>query len=210
MAETSKLRRPGPSREKGAGAARWQQLLAGIVVMMIIAGALYVWPLLRSSSGPALGRTLAATENGFAAFILAETLCMPIEGWLGEHVRSRLLVAVGGALVLAGALAGARAEGVGAQTAFSALGGAGAGIVYGGTVARTLRRFTDRKARCLGFTAAACATVVGLALLAYATAVESPAALGLLVVIGGGQAIIILIATLIILEPPPNIPPPGW
>ncbi len=36
--------------------------------MMAIAGLLYAWPLLRSA-GPGLGRSLAATENAFAALL---------------------------------------------------------------------------------------------------------------------------------------------
>jgi OFA family oxalate/formate antiporter-like MFS transporter len=189
---------------------RWLQLVSGIVVMVGIASVLCVWRLLQSPPGADMSKSLAAAENAFAAFIVAETLFVPIEGWLGEHLNPRLLIAVGGALVLLGAIAGARVESVRAQTGWCALGGAGAGIVYGGTVARALKRFTDRKASCLAVTAAACAAVVGLALLAYVTAVGSPGAIGLLVVIGGGQAIVILLATLLILEPPPSTPlPPG-
>ncbi len=189
---------------------RWVQLVAGTVMMMAIASALCVWPLLRSAPGADLGKSLAAAENAFAAFIIAETLFVPLEAWLGDRMSPRLLVLVGGALVVLGALAGVRGEGVRAQAGWYALGGAGAGIVYGGTVARALKRFTDRKALCLGVTAAACAAVVGLALVAYLTAVKSPGAIGVLIVIGGGQAVVILIATLLILEPPPDTPlPPG-
>ena len=189
---------------------RWLQLVSGIAVMVGIASVLSAWRLLQSPPGADLSKSLAAAENAFAAFIVAETLFVPIEAWLGDRLDPRLLVAVGGVLVLLGAIAGARVESVRAQTGWCVLGGAGAGMVYGGTVARALKRFTDCKARCLGVTVAACAAVVGLALLAYLAAVESPAAIGLLVVIGGGQAVVILVATLLILEPPPSSTlPPG-
>jgi MFS transporter, OFA family, oxalate/formate antiporter len=189
---------------------RWVQLVAGTVVMMGIASVLGAWPLLRSPPGADLAKSLAAAENAFAAFIVAETLFVPLEAWLGDRLHPRLLVLAGGALVLIGAAAGARVESVRAQTMWYALGGAGAGIVYGGTVARALKRFTDRKALCVGVTAAACAAVLGLALVAYLTAVRSPDAIGVLVVIGAGQAVVILVATLLILEPPPTTPlPPG-
>ena len=189
---------------------RWVQLVAGTVAMMAIASVLCVWPLLRSPPGTDLGKSLAAAENAFAAFIIAETLFVPLEAWLGDRMRPALLVLVGGALVVLGAVAGARVESVRAQTGWYALGGMGGGIVYGGTVARALKRFTDRKALCMGVTAVACAAVVGLALVAFVTAVESPGALGVLIVIGAGQAVVILVATLLILEPPPTTtPPPG-
>ncbi len=189
---------------------RWVQLVGGTVLMMAIASVLCVWPLLRSSPSADLGKSLAAAENAFAAFIIAETLFVPLEAWLGERMKPRLLLPVGGALVVLGALAGAQAESVRAQTGWYALGGVGAGIVYGGTIARALKRFTDRKALCVGVTAAACAAVLGLALVAYVTAVEAPGALGVLIVICAGQAVVILVATLLILEPPPTTPlPPG-
>lgn len=190
---------------------RWFQLVSGIAVMLVIPSVLCVWPLVRSPPGGDLSKSIAAAENAFAAFIVFETLFVPIEAWIGELVKPRVLVAVGGALVLLGVLAEAGAESGSGQTAWCALGGAGAGIVYGGTVARALKRFTDRKARCLGVTAAACVAVVGLALLAYVTAAGSPGSIWPLIVIGGGQAFVILVATLLILEPPPStwLPPGG-
>jgi OFA family oxalate/formate antiporter-like MFS transporter len=195
---------------RGRDVGRWVQLVSGTAVMMVIASVLYVWPLLRSHPGTELGRSLAAAENAFATFILVETLFVPFEAWLGERKRPRLLLLAGLALVLLGALGGARAEGVRAQVYWYALGGAGAGIVYGGTVARVLRRFTDRKAMCFGVTAAASAAVLALALWAYVKALTSPGALAVLVVIGAGQAAIVLIATLMILEPPPGDVPPEY
>lgn len=188
---------------------RWVQLVSGTVVMMAIASVLYAWPLLRSSPGVELGKTLASVENAFATFIFVETLFVPFEAWLGERKRPRLLLLLGVVLVAIGALAGARTESPQAQ-AWYALGGAGAGIVYGGTVARVLKRFTDRKARCVGVTATASAAVLALALWAYVKSVTAPGAIALLVVIGAGQATIVLIATLMILAPPRCDVPPGY
>ncbi len=187
---------------------RWFQLVSGTVVMMAIAMALFVWPLLRGPSGAELGRSLAAAENAFAPFLLVETLIAPLEAWLGDRSRPRLLLLLGVALVALGVLAGARAESLRAQANWYALGGAGAGLVYGGTVARVLKRFTDRKAACVGVTAATCVAVLALALGGYVTASTAPSALGVLVVIGAGQAVVVLIATLLILEPRRGEVPP--
>lgn len=188
---------------------RWVQLVSGTVAMMVIASVLYAWPLLRSPPGAELGKTLAGVENAFATFIFVETLFVPFEAWLGERRRPRLLLLLGVALVALGAIAGARAETPWAQ-AWYALGGAGAGIVYGGTVARVLKRFTDRKAQCVGVTAGASAAVLALAVVAYVKAVNAPGAIGLLVVIGAGQAVVVIIATLMILEPPPSDATPEY
>src|SRR6266508_1738606 len=70
MNVTATLRQPWLHR-RHRELNRWLQLVGGVVVMMAIASVLYVWPLLRSGSGASLAKSLAATENAFAAFILA-------------------------------------------------------------------------------------------------------------------------------------------
>jgi OFA family oxalate/formate antiporter-like MFS transporter len=206
MSFAATLRR-APSRPRSS--SRWLQVVVGVVAMMAIAGVVFVWPLLRSAPGRTLAETLAATENAFAFFIIAETVFVPLESWLGDRFPRWLLVGVGVALVVAGAIAGGHAESVRAQVAASAAGGSGAGLVYGGTVAKALMRFTDRKATAVGLTAAACIGVLVLALAAIAT-LSSPSAIPVLVVLGAGQAVVIVIATLFILYPPPDRRPPDW
>jgi MFS transporter, OFA family, oxalate/formate antiporter len=189
---------------------RWVRLLAGVVGMMGVASLLFVWPLLRAGpGGRGLAESLAAAENAFAAFIIAETVFVPLESWLGERVPRWFLVAAGGVLVFVGALASGRAASPGGQVAWSVLGGVGAGIAYGGTVAKALKQFTDRKALAVGVTAAACAGVLALAL-AAAWALTSAGALPMLVVLGAAQAVVIVVATLFILYPTSGTPPPEW
>ncbi len=188
---------------------RWVQLLVGVVAMMAIASVLFAWPLLRSAPGGGLGASLVATENAFAAFIIAESLFVPLEGWLGERPRRWLLVAVGGTLVALGAYAGAHAQSVRGHVAWYGLGGVGAGLVYGGTVAKALKRFTDRKALCIGVTGAASVAVVALALGALLVVHELPGAVPVLILLGAAQAVVVVVATLFILEPPPEKLPPG-
>jgi OFA family oxalate/formate antiporter-like MFS transporter len=190
-------------------ANRWHQLVAGVVGMMAVAGLLFVWPLLRSPSGPGLAEALAASENAFAAFIFTEIMFAPLESWLGERAPRWLLVGAGVGLVVLGAFAGAAAAGVRAKVAWSVLGGAGAGLVYGGTVAKSLRSFTERKALAIGVTGAACVGVLVLAAGAI-LAMSSPAAMPLLIVLGAGQAVVIVIATLFILAPPRTPPTDDW
>jgi len=206
MSLAAVLRRNPP---RGSALNRWGQVVASVIGMMAIAGILFVWPLLRSSPGRGLAESLAATENAFAFFMLVETVFVPLEGWLGDRFPRWQLVGLGVGLVLLGAAAGARVESGRAQVACFAVGGVGAGLVYGGTVAKALRRFTDRKAAAVGLTAAACVGVLVLALGAI-VALSFPSAIPVLIVLGAGQAAVILIATLFILYPPPERPPPDW
>jgi len=207
MNATAALRQPW-LRHRRHELNRWLQLVGGVVAMMVIATVLYVWPLLRSGPGSGLAKSLAATENAFAAFILAETFFVPVEGWLRDRIGRWPLVATGCALVALGAVAGAHAEST-VQVLWYALGGVGAGVVYGATVAKALKRFTDRKLLCVGVTAGACVAVSALALGALAVARSSPGALPVLIVLGAAQAAVIVVATLFILSPPPpdRLPP---
>ena len=203
---------PAPSQtelEPGRGRmGRWVELVLSAAAMMVIGSVLFAWPLLRAGPGAGLGASLAAVENAFAAFILAETLFVPFEGWLGERHGRWLLVAAGLVLVAVGAWAGTRAVGVAAQVGWYVLGGIGSGLVYGGTVAKVLRRFTDRKALCIGVTAGACLAVAALALGALAVALEIPAGGALaLGVLGAGQAAVVLVAAVFILDPRVSPPP---
>jgi OFA family oxalate/formate antiporter-like MFS transporter len=174
--------------------------------MMAIAGILFVWPLLRGSRAAAR-RVARRHQNAFACFIIAETIFVPLEGGSGISSPGGCSSAWASGSS-SSAHSRARAESVRA-VACSAVGGVGAGFVYGGTVAKALKRFTDRKAVAVGLTAAACIGVLVLALGAIA-ALSSPSAIPMLIVLGAGQAAVILIATLFILYPPPERPPPDW
>ncbi len=204
MPVATALRRPWPHHR---AQNRWLRLVAAVAAMMAIAGVVFAWPILRSPPGRSLAETLAASENAFAAFIFTEIIFAPLEAWLGDRVPRWLLVGAGVGLVVLGALAGAAVAGVRAKVAWSVAGGAGAGLVYGGTVAKVLKSFTERKALAVGVTSAACVGVLALAAGAI-LALSSPSAMPLLIVLGAGQAVVIVIATLFILTPPPRTPPP--
>ena len=200
-------RRDGPLVD--GRAPPWLGLLASVAALMAVAGVLFAAPLLRSRTQADLADALSAVEHAFAAFILAETLFVPLESWLGERARPWLLALVGGGLVAAGAIAGARAGSGQGQLAWYALGGIGAGLAYGATVAKALRRFTDRKALAVGTTSATCGVLVALAV-AGAWALSGTRAVSVLVLVGAAQAVVVVVATLVILYPPPDRPPPDW
>ena len=82
---------------------------------VVVAGGAIESPalLLRSGiGGPAVGKHLRLHPGGIVNGIYDE----PIEAWIGELAKPRLLVAVGGALVLLGGLAEAGAGSGSAQT----------------------------------------------------------------------------------------------
>lgn len=199
-----------PSRAVHRPLNRWLQVVLGAAGMMALAGILFVWPLLRVAPGGGLEETLTAAENAFAAFIIVESLFVPAEAWLGDRLPRVVLAASGASLVVLGALGSAAAASPHGQVAWSVLGGAGAGLAYGATVAKALQRFTDRKALCAGVTAAACLGVLALALGAVWAVSTRTGALPILLALGAAQALVIVVATLFILYPVEGPPPPEW
>lgn len=205
---SSSVQTAAPPVQGGPATNRWVRLVGGVLAVMAVATVLLASVLLRSAPDR-VAMTLAAAENAFAAFIFVETLFVPLEAWLGDHLPRSVLVGAGCLLLVAGALAGTSAGSARGQVFWYAVGGAGGGLVYGGTVAKVLKSFTDRKALCVGVTAVACAGVIGLAVAAVA-ALSAQGALPVLLVLGAGQGVVILIATVFIVAPPPARPPPDW
>jgi OFA family oxalate/formate antiporter-like MFS transporter len=70
---------PGPKAESCV-VKGWLQICAGIVAMMAIVNLQYAWTLFTKSLTVSLNTTLAVIQLFFAAFILAETWLVLIEG----------------------------------------------------------------------------------------------------------------------------------
>ncbi len=200
---------PGPRVNPRRGAPNhWVQLLVAVAAMTALASAVVAWPFLRNP-GAGLGPSLAGVENAFGAFILAEMLFVPFEGWLGGLRGRWLLITLGAILIVLGVFAGTRVGSFRAVVACYAIGGVGAGLLYGGTAAKLMKEFTGRKVLCITVTAASCSAVVALAVIAATLAVHAPGGIRPLVALGGAQAAVVLLAALYILWPPqPGREPP--
>src|ERR671922_804221 len=145
----------------GAGARssvlgnRWVQLAAMCVAMMAIANLQYAWTLFTSPLTKHYGVSLTAVQVAFSTFVIAETWLVPFEGYLVDRLGPRLMIAIGGALVGLGWIGSGYATTVHGLIGWYALGGVGAGIVYGGTVGNAMKWFPDHRGLCVGLTAGA-------------------------------------------------------
>ncbi len=133
---------------------RWRQLLFGVLCMVMIANLQYGWTLF---VGPIdhkfhWGRT--AIQVAFTIFVLTETWLVPFEGYLVDRLGPRAVVLAGGLLVGLSWILNARATSLGTLYLAAAIGGTGAGAVYGTAVGNTLKWFTDRRGLAAGLTAA--------------------------------------------------------
>lgn len=137
------------------GAAfRWAQLVMGIICMAMIANLQYGWTLFVNPIADKHHWTRAAIQVAFTIFVLTETWLVPIEGWLVDKYGPRIVVMGGGILAGIGWVVNAYADTLTMLYVGAAIGGIGAGAVYGTCVGNALKWFPDRRGLAAGLTAA--------------------------------------------------------
>ena len=137
------------------GAAyRWAQLVIGIICMAMIANLQYGWTLFVNPIADKYHWTKAAIQVAFTIFVLTETWLVPIEGWLVDKYGPRVVVMGGGLLAGIGWVINAYADTLTLLYIGAAVGGIGAGAVYGTCVGNALKWFPDRRGLAAGLTAA--------------------------------------------------------
>jgi OFA family oxalate/formate antiporter-like MFS transporter len=139
--------------QRGEG-YRWGQLIIGIICMAMIANLQYGWTLFVNPIAEKYGWTRAAIQVAFTIFVLTETWLVPVEGYLVDRFGPRVVVLVGGILCGLGWIINAHANSLTLLYIGAAVGGIGAGAVYGTCVGNALKWFPDRRGLAAGLTAA--------------------------------------------------------
>src|SRR5258705_11634033 len=75
---------------------RWLQLVAGIICMVMIANLQYGWTLFVGPIEEKYHWGRAAIQVAFTIFVLTETWLVPVEGWLVDRFRPKIVGFVGG------------------------------------------------------------------------------------------------------------------
>src|SRR5450432_2494207 len=133
---------------------RWGQLLMGIVCMAMIANLQYGWTLFVNPIADKHGWSRAAIQVAFTIFVLTETWLVPIEGYLVDRFGPRPVVLVGGLMCGLGWVLNSYADTLTLLYVAAAIGGVGAGAVYGTCVGNALKWFLDRRGLSAVLTAA--------------------------------------------------------
>jgi OFA family oxalate/formate antiporter-like MFS transporter len=161
-----------------APAGRWRQLLFGVLCMVMIANLQYGWTLFVNPIDQKFHWGRTAIQVAFTIFVVTETWLVPFEGYLVDRFGPRIVVLGGGLLVGISWVMNAYAGSLGTLYAAAAIGGTGAGAVYGTSVGNSLKWFTDRRGLAAGLTAAgfgagSALTVVPIANLIKASGYET-------------------------------------
>jgi OFA family oxalate/formate antiporter-like MFS transporter len=135
-------------------ANRWLQLVIGIVCMVMIANLQYGWTLFVGPIDQKYHWGRAAIQVAFSIFVLTETWLVPVEGWFVDRFGPKIVVLIGGILVGIAWAMNSVADSLTFLYVAAAIGGVGAGAVYGTCIGNALKWFPDRRGLAAGLTAA--------------------------------------------------------
>jgi MFS transporter, OFA family, oxalate/formate antiporter len=189
---------------------RWIQMCAGIIAMMAIANLQYAWTLFTKPLTANLHATLAAVQIAFAAFIFCETWLVPFEGYLIDRLGPRLVIGIGGILVGLGWIGSGYSATTGGLYFWYALGGIGAGAVYGGCTGNVLKWFPDHRGLCAGIVSGAYGIGTAVTVAPIEKMIRTSGYQHAFIYWGIVQGIIVTAAAMFIVAPPKGWLPKAW
>jgi OFA family oxalate/formate antiporter-like MFS transporter len=122
--------------------------------MSLIANLQYGWTLFVQPLNAKYDWGLPAIQAAFSVFVLTETWLVPVEGYLVDRFGPRWVVMGGGLLCGLAWAMNSVADSLAWLYVAAAVGGVGAGAVYGTCVGNALKWFPDRAGLAAGLTAA--------------------------------------------------------
>jgi OFA family oxalate/formate antiporter-like MFS transporter len=199
---------PGPiTPPRPAG--RWIQLLIGIVCMSMIANLQYGWTLFVNPIQDKYGWSKAAIQVAFTIFVVTETWLVPIEGYLVDRFGPRPVTLAGGLLVGISWVLNAHAESLTVLYISAAIGGTGAGAVYGTCVGNALKWFPDRRGLAAGLTAMGFGAGSAMTVIPIATMIKSQGYETTFLKFGIVQGLVVFVLALFLMSPKPGYAVPN-
>lgn len=180
---------------------RWLQLFAGIVCMAMIANLQYGWTLFVQPMDDKYHWGRAAIQVAFTIFVLTETWLVPIEGYLVDKFGPRPVVMWGGILVGIAWVINSFAASLPVLYLGAAIGGIGAGAVYGTCVGNALKWFPDRRGLAAGLTAAGFGMGSALTIIPIQAIIHSMGYQAAFLYFGIGQGVIVFLVSFMLLAP---------
>jgi OFA family oxalate/formate antiporter-like MFS transporter len=180
---------------------RWGQLIFGIICMVMIANLQYGWTLFVGPIDQKYHWGRAAIQVAFTIFVLTETWLVPIEGYLIDKFGPRVMISGSGVLVAIAWVINSVADSLPLLYLGAAIGGIGAGVVYGGAVGNALKWFPDRRGLAAGLTAAGFGAGSALTVIPIANMIASSGYQAAFLWFGLGQGIVVVLVGLLLRAP---------
>src|SRR6185369_12853129 len=181
--------------------SRWSQLVLGILCMAMVANLQYGWTLFVNPIDSKHHWGRASIQVAFSIFVLLETWLVPIEGYLVDRYGPRLVVLVGGVLCGLAWTLNSLADSLSVLYIAAAIGGVGAGAVYGTCVGNALKWFPDRRGLAAGLTASGFGAGSALTIVPIAAMIKTHGYEQAFLYFGLGQGIIVVLLSLFLIAP---------
>ena len=189
----------GPGGQ-GMFGGRWWQLVFGIICMTMIANLQYGWTLFVNPMDVKFHWGRAAIQVAFTIFVLTETWLVPIEGYLVDRFGPRPVVVIGGILCAIAWAMNSVADSLTFLYLAAAIGGVGAGAVYGTCVGNAVKLFPDRRGLAAGLTAAGFGAGSALTIIPISSMIKTAGYQQAFLYFGLGQGIVVFIVGMLLID----------
>jgi len=190
-----------PAALRATDLTRWGQLVFGIICMVMTANLQYGWTLFVTTIDDKYNWGHAAIQVAFSIFVLTETWLVPFEGYLIDKLGPKLMVSIAGALIAIAWVMNAYAGSLTLLYVGAAVGGIGAGIIYGASVGNALKWFPDRRGLAAGLTAAGFGAGSALTIIPIASLIKSSGYEVAFLWFGLGQGVVVMLVALLLRAP---------
>ncbi len=197
-------------QETDPGASRWLRLIACMIAMMAIANLQYAWTLFTTDLTKSMHASLDAVQWAFTFFVIAQTALFPINAYLVDRVGPRIVVTMSAAFVAAGWIGAGMAHSLAALHVACAIGGIGAGGVYGACVGVAMKWFPDRRGLCVGLVAGSYGFGTALTNIPIDHMIKNSGYQSAFIFWGAFQGVVVLVAAQFLRMPPAGWLPAGW
>ncbi len=182
--------------------SRWGQLILGIVCMVMIANLQYGWTLFVLPMDQAHHWGTAAIQVAFTIFVIGETWLLPLAGYVIDRVGPRWTVSAGGVLIGISWVMNGTADTLMLLYVAAAIGGIGAGFIYGATVGNAIKWFPDRRGLAAGLTAAGFGAGSAVTVIPISNMIAGSGYQATFVAFGLAQGIVVALVGLVLRAPP--------
>ena len=187
--------------DKPVGRGRWLQLAFGVICMCMIANMQYGWTFFVNPMQERHGWDRAAIQVAFTLFVVTETWLVPIEGWFVDKYGPRIVTLFGGLLCAIAWVINSYADSLTVLYIAAAIGGTGAGAVYGTCVGNSLKWFPDRRGLAAGITAMGFGAGSALTVVPIQAMIKSQGYEAAFFYFGIGQGVIVMLIALFLRSP---------
>ena len=181
-----------------------------MVAMLAVANLQYAWTLFTTDLTKSFHARLDEVQWTLTFFIIAQTALFPLNSYLVDRFGPRLVLTIASIFVAIGWVGSGMANSLTTLYIAYAVGGIGAGAVYGGCIGVAMKWFPDRRGLCVGMVAGSYGFGTALTAWPVAYLIEHSGYRTTFIIFGAIQGVVVLLAAQFLRMPPTGWVPAGW